>query len=65
MAHDQRDGDLESAGRRKLMKLGLYSAPVILGTLTISRNAAAGPSDRYCNPSTPCGPSWPDEMGGM
>ncbi|MBI2389186.1 MAG: hypothetical protein HYV09_06180 [Deltaproteobacteria bacterium] len=63
MRNDQRDDDLAVMGRRKLLKLGLYSAPVILGTLTISRNAAAGTSGHFCNPDTPCGPSWPDEMG--
>lgn len=69
MGDDKRDDDLAVLGRRKLMKIGLYAAPIVIGTLTISRNAAAGFSGGLCGPDSPCTPNGgicePDNMGCM
>lgn len=67
MSDDKREDELTLIGRRKLMKLGAYAAPVILGTLTISRRAAAAGSGLGCVPSgAPCVPDGgtcePDNM---
>jgi hypothetical protein len=63
-ADEKREEDLAVLGRRKLMKLGVYAAPVILGTLTISRAAQAGsplpcvPNGSPCSPDgSPCQPT--------
>ena len=53
------NGDINAAARRRLLKLALYTAPVILGTFTISGNAVgASCPPGACNPSGgPCGPN--------
>lgn len=62
MSDDKHD-DMTAMGRRKLMKLGLYSAPIILGTLTISRSAVAA-SPGFCGPNgTPCSPNGAEPCG--
>ncbi|HEY3451736.1 MAG TPA: hypothetical protein VGK67_35595 [Myxococcales bacterium] len=57
--------DAEKIARRKLLKLGAYAAPAIIGTLLISRDAQAqtiscGPGN--CSP-TPCNPVPCDPKG--
>ncbi|MBI2389185.1 MAG: hypothetical protein HYV09_06175 [Deltaproteobacteria bacterium] len=62
MSDDNRE-DPAVIGRRKLMKLGMYAAPIILGTLTISRNAVAA-SSGFCSPNgTPCSPNGAEPCG--
>jgi hypothetical protein len=56
------DLDAEGEARRRLLRLGLYTAPVVLGTLLLGRNVAAqvypSCSPNKCRPATtPCSPS--------
>lgn len=55
--------DAAIAARRKLLKLTVYAAPAIVGTLLLSGDAAAAAScfpQVICNPCAPCNPAcWP------
>jgi len=55
---DQNDdaSELTTLGRRKLLRLGVYSAPLIIGTLTLSRTSAAASCMPTCMPAQLCPP---------
>ena len=44
------DDDNEGIARRKLLKIGVYAAPIIIGTLSV-KSASAQPG--MCNPNQP------------
>jgi len=46
------DDENEGIARRKLLKLGVYAAPIIIGTLSV-KTASAQPG--MCNPNNPGG----------
>jgi len=54
------DDDSAMLARRKLLKLGAYAAPAVVGTLLLSGNANAKTScfpNGNCEPCSPCPPS--------
>lgn len=53
---DSADDETVSAARRRLLRIGAYTAPAVLATLAMSRKAAARPQS--CTPrcGPPCGP---------
>jgi hypothetical protein len=47
--------DVDEAARRRLLKIIAYTAPAVVGTLLVSKDASAQPSS--CPPNAGCQPN--------